>query len=161
MFDCILQLYSNNNFFCTLFPFFSSFDNSLYWLQAISKVQVFSYFITLFHFFFATILIIAITILCLFFFFSHPFCQDLISGVLLFIIIIVTTQLITPVMGISWPCILGKECFDMLKCIGFGDLVRLFSRVSQSDRVYLGWYVWDLVWRLFTMEASWRSVKAQ
>ena len=40
-------------------------------------------------------------------------------------------------MGISWPCILGKECFDMLKSIGFGDLVRLFSSSRWSDRVYL------------------------
>ena len=57
-----------------------------------------------------------------------------------------TTPLITPVMGISWPCILGKECFDMLKSIGFGDLVRLFSSSRRSDRVYLGWCVWDSVW---------------
>ena len=72
----------------------------------------------------------------------------------------VTTPLITPVMGISWPCILGKECFDMLKSIGFGDLVRLFSSSRRSDRVYLGWFVWDSVWRLFRMQASRRSVKA-
>ena len=38
----------------------------------------------------------------------------------------VTTPLITPAMAISRPCILGKECFDVLKSIGFGDLVRLF-----------------------------------
>ena len=39
----------------------------------------------------------------------------------------VTTPLVTPVLGISWPCIIGKECFDMLKGIGFGDLVRLIK----------------------------------
>ena len=72
----------------------------------------------------------------------------------------VTTPLITPVMGISWPCILGTECFDMLKSIGFGGLVKHFSSSRQSDRVYLGWCVWDLVWRLFRMEASRQSVKA-
>ena len=37
-----------------------------------------------------------------------------------------TTPLVTPVMGISSPCILGKKCFDMLKSIGFGDL-RIFQ----------------------------------
>ena len=47
----------------------------------------------------------------------------------------VTTALITPVMGKN---IFGKEYFDMLKSIGFGDLVRLFSSSRQSDRVYLG-----------------------
>ena len=72
----------------------------------------------------------------------------------------VTTPLITPVMGISWPCILGKECFDMLKSIGFGGLIKLFPSSRRSDRVCLGWCVWDLVWRLFTMQASRRSVKA-
>ena len=71
----------------------------------------------------------------------------------------VTVPLITPVMGISWPCILGKECFDMVKTIGFGDLVRLFSSSRRSDRVYLGWFVWDSVWRLFRMQASRWSVK--
>ena len=51
----------------------------------------------------------------------------------------VTTRLIiTPVMGISVPCILGKECFDMPKSVGFGDLVRLFPSSRRSDRVYLG-----------------------
>ena len=70
-----------------------------------------------------------------------------------------TTPLIAPVMDISWPCILGKECFDMLKSIGFGDLVRLLSSSRRSDRVYLGWFVRDLLWRLFRMQASRRSVK--
>ena len=50
----------------------------------------------------------------------------------------VTNPAITTAMDISLPCILGKECFDMLKNIGFGDLVRLFSSSRQSDRVYLG-----------------------
>ena len=50
----------------------------------------------------------------------------------------VTTALITPVMGISGPCILGKECFDVLKSIGFGGLVKVFSSSRRSDRVYLG-----------------------
>ena len=50
----------------------------------------------------------------------------------------VTTPHITPVIGISVACILAKECFDILKSIGFGDLVRLFSRSRWSDRVYLG-----------------------
>ena len=34
----------------------------------------------------------------------------------------------------------------MLKSIGFGALVRLFSSSRRSDRVYLGWCVWDSVW---------------
>ena len=71
----------------------------------------------------------------------------------------VMTPLITPVMGISWSCIFGKEYFDMLKSIGFGDLVRLFSSSRRSDRVYLGWFVWDSVWRLFRMQGSRWSVK--
>ena len=49
-------------------------------------------------------------------------------------------------MGINWPWILGKECFHMLKSIGFGALVKLFSSSRRSDRVYLGWCVWDSVW---------------
>ena len=32
----------------------------------------------------------------------------------------------------------GKEFFDMLKRIGFRDLVILFSSLRQSDSVYLG-----------------------
>ena len=39
----------------------------------------------------------------------------------------VKTPLINPVMGISCPGSFGEDCFDMLKSIGFGDLVRLFS----------------------------------
>ena len=50
----------------------------------------------------------------------------------------VTTPLITPVMGICCPGSFWKDCFDMLKSIEFGDLVRLFSSSRQSDRVYLG-----------------------
>ena len=30
-----------------------------------------------------------------------------------------TTPLITPIMGISCPGSFGKDCFDMLKSIGF------------------------------------------
>ena len=33
----------------------------------------------------------------------------------------------------------------MLKSIGFGGLVRLLSSLRRSDRVYLGWCVWDSV----------------
>ena len=33
----------------------------------------------------------------------------------------VMTPLITPVMGISWPCSFGKVSYDMLKSIGFRD----------------------------------------
>ena len=44
---------------------------------------------------------------------------------------------ITLVMGISWPCILRKECFDMVKTIGFGDSIRHFSNSRRCDRVYL------------------------
>ena len=73
----------------------------------------------------------------------------------------VTTRLIiTPVVGISVPCILGKECFDMLKSVEFGDLVRLFPSSRRSDRVYLGWFMWESVWGLFRMQVSRRSVKA-
>ena len=49
-----------------------------------------------------------------------------------------TTLLITPVMGISCPGSLEKDCFDMLKSIGFGDSVRCFSSSTRSDRVYFG-----------------------
>ena len=47
----------------------------------------------------------------------------------------------------------------MLKSIRFGDLERPFSSSRRSDRVYLGWFVWDSVWRLFRMQASRWSVK--
>ena len=50
----------------------------------------------------------------------------------------VTTPLITPVMGNCCPGSFGKDCFDMLQSIGFGDLVRLFSSSRRSDSVYLG-----------------------
>ena len=57
-------------------------------------------------------------------------------------------------MGISYPGNFGKDCFDMLKTIGFRDLVRLFSSSWQFDKVYyLGWFVLDLVGRLFRMQA--------
>ena len=49
----------------------------------------------------------------------------------------VTTPLITSVIGIIWPCIFGKECFYMLKSIGFGDWFDFFSSLARSDRVYL------------------------
>ena len=49
----------------------------------------------------------------------------------------VTTPLITPVMGISCPGSVGKDCFDMRKSIGFGDLVGLFASLRRSDSVYL------------------------
>ena len=52
--------------------------------------------------------------------------------------LVVMTPLITPVMGKSCPGSVGKDCFDMLKSIGFGDLVGLFASLRQSDRVYLG-----------------------
>ena len=71
-----------------------------------------------------------------------------------------TSLLITPVLGISWHFILLKECFDMLSSIGHGDFVRVFWSSRQYDRVYLGWFIFDLVWRLFTMQASRGSVKA-
>ena len=47
----------------------------------------------------------------------------------------VTTPLIRPVMGISRPSILRKECFNMLKSIGFGDLVRLRDGLIGSTLV--------------------------
>ena len=50
-------------------------------------------------------------------------------------------------MAISGPRISGKVCFDMLKSKAYADLFRLFSSWGRSDRVYLGWYVWDLVKR--------------
>ena len=37
----------------------------------------------------------------------------------------------------------------MLKKIGFGDLVRLFSSSRQSDRVYVDWFTLHLIGRLF------------
>ena len=71
-----------------------------------------------------------------------------------------TSPLITPVMGISWPFILLKECFHMLSSMECGDFVRVFWSTRPYDRVYLAWFIFDLVWRLFTMQASRRSVKA-
>ena len=70
-----------------------------------------------------------------------------------------TTPLITPVMDISWPCILEKECFDMLSSIGYGDFARIFSRFRRYNTVNLGWSILDWVCRLFMMQASRRSVK--
>ena len=72
----------------------------------------------------------------------------------------VTIPLITPVTDISWPGILEKECFDMLSNLGYGDFVRVFSSSRRYDRVYLGWFILDLVCRLFMMEASRWPVKA-
>ena len=72
-----------------------------------------------------------------------------------------TTSLITPLVGIRWPCIFGKECFAMLKSIEFRDVVRLFSSSRLSDRVYLAWFVWDSVGRLFRMQGSRQSVNAR
>ena len=71
----------------------------------------------------------------------------------------VITSLITPVMGISWPFILLKECFDMPSSIGYGDFVRVCWSSRRYDRVYLGSFIFGLVWRLFAMQASRRSVK--
>ena len=51
----------------------------------------------------------------------------------------------------SFPGSAGRDCFDMLKSIEFGDLVRLFESSRRSDRIYLGWFVRDLVGRLFKM----------
>ena len=42
------------------------------------------------------------------------------------------------VVNIQCPGSFGKDCFDILKSIGFGDLVRLFSSSRRSDRVYFG-----------------------
>ena len=50
----------------------------------------------------------------------------------------VTTPCKTPVKGNSCPGSFGKDSFDMLKTKRFGELVRLFSRSRQADRVYLG-----------------------
>ena len=72
----------------------------------------------------------------------------------------VTTPCITPVMGNSWRFIFEKKCFDMLKSIGFVHLLRLFSNSRRSGRVYLGWFVWDSVGKLFMMQGSRRSVQA-
>ena len=40
----------------------------------------------------------------------------------------VTTPPLTPVMGISRNLISEKECFDMLKSVGFGHLARLLFK---------------------------------
>ena len=63
-------------------------------------------------------------------------------------------------MSISCSGSLWKYCFDMLKSIGFGDCIRLFSRTKQSDTIYLGWFLWYLVGRLFRMKAARQSVEA-
>ena len=60
----------------------------------------------------------------------------------------------------SCPGSVGKDCFDMLKSIGFRNLVKLFTNSRWSDRVCLGWFVWDLVGRLFKMQALRWLVKA-
>ena len=44
---------------------------------------------------------------------------------------VVTILLINPVMVISWPCIFEKECFDMLKSIGF-EIWSEFFQVWQD-----------------------------
>ena len=50
----------------------------------------------------------------------------------------VTTPLITPVMEMSCSGSVGKDCFGMLKSVGFGNLVGLFASSRRSGRVYLG-----------------------
>ena len=62
-------------------------------------------------------------------------------------------------MGISCLGSFGKYCFDMRKSIGVRNLVILFSSSRWSDRVSLGWFVRDLVGRLFKMQVSRLSVK--
>ena len=57
--------------------------------------------------------------------------------------------------------VLEKKKLDMLKSIEFGDLIRLFSSSRWPERVYLGWFVWDLVGRLLKMQGSRWSVKAR
>ena len=74
---------------------------------------------------------------------------------------VTTPLIITPVMSISCPASLRKIYFDMLKSTGFGDLVRHFSSSRQSNRVYLGWFVWYLVGRLFKLQALRQSRKTR
>ena len=50
----------------------------------------------------------------------------------------VTSPLLIPVIGISCPVSFRKDCFDMLKSIGFRDLFGLLSSLRRSDRVYFG-----------------------
>ena len=71
----------------------------------------------------------------------------------------VTTPLIVPFMGIIWVVSFGNVCFDMLKSIEFCGLVRLFSSLMWCHTL-IGWFVWDLVGRLFKMQPLRRSVKA-
>ena len=52
-------------------------------------------------------------------------------------------------MNMSCPGSVGKDCFDMLKSIGFWDLVGLLPSSRRSDRVYLGSFARDLVGELF------------
>ena len=61
-------------------------------------------------------------------------------------------------MGISCPGSFGKDFFDMLKSIEFGDLVRIFF---QFEMIYQGlaWFVWDSVGMLFRIQPSRRQVK--
>ena len=65
------------------------------------------------------------------------------------------TPFITPIMGISSPCIFGKESFDMLKSIGFGDLVRLLL----SSRKLIGSSLIDLceIWLGGSLECNLRG----
>ena len=74
---------------------------------------------------------------------------------------VMTPLIITPAMGISCPASLWKIYFDMLKSTGFGDLVRHFSSSRQSNRVYLGWFVWYVVGRLFKLQALRQSRKTR
>ena len=72
----------------------------------------------------------------------------------------VTTPLKTLVMGISWWQF-WERLFWYDEEHRVEDLVRLSSSSRRSDGVYLGWFVWDLVGRLFKVQALRRSVKAQ
>ena len=47
----------------------------------------------------------------------------------------------------------------MQKSIEYGDLFRPFSSLRRSDRVSFGCFVWDLVGRIFKMQALKQSVK--
>ena len=72
-----------------------------------------------------------------------------------------TTSLVTPILSIGWLGSFGEICFtNFLKSTWIGNLVRLFSSSRQSDRADLHWAEWNLVGRLFQMQALIQSIKA-
>ena len=57
--------------------------------------------------------------------------------------------------GISWPCILGKEYYDMLKSIEFGDLKIFISKIKLTHGLENRQRIpttWSIFRRIFYMK---------